>query len=133
MSNWTRIKRIINNLDVLKRCCEDHNVMFREVHGQQFQGMPVYAELTDKLNTVRYDRHDTAYLCEAEEGGYTLAIDNDSNWSTLTKRLGRNGGDLMRSYSEELVMMDVVSQGGSSEWREVQPDRRVLIKISIPN
>lgn len=135
MSCWTKIKMVIRNLDIIEQCCAEHNVSFELNTDRNLtsQGMPVHAVLKDNLAGARYGRHDAAYLCESAPGEYQLAIDNDPNWCSLTQRLGQNGGILMRSYSEILAMREVIRQGGMSDWKEEQPNKSLLIHISVPS
>jgi hypothetical protein len=46
------------------------------------------------------------------KGALRLALDTDAHYSSLTKRLGANGGRLGQDYSREVIRKESMNAGG---------------------
>ena len=131
MSFWSKISTVIRDLDVFKAVCEKNNVQYEDVTGTGMsqQGYPVKARITDmQEGGPAYQRQ--AYLVEAD-GAYRLIIDNDAGYSSLTARLGKNGGVMMRDYTQQTVEKSIRAQGGMIQSRVAQPDGSLIIQTSF--
>ena len=129
MSTWARVKTVVKNTEVFKECCEKHGVGFELNKNQNFsmQSMPVYAILKDQQAT---SHHNEAYLCVAKNA-YHLVIDNDPNWSSITARVGKNGGIIMRDYAQAMVSKTVRAGGGTVLRSQEQKDKSLLLYVGI--
>lgn len=125
----------IKDLEKFKAACEQHNVSYKENTDAHFtmSGSRVKGILTDMAPTSqgRWGGGGNAYLVETEKPGvYKLSIDNDVYYSTLSARLGKNGGKLTRDYTTSVVLDGVRKQGGMLLGQQEQPDGSVILKVS---
>lgn len=127
MSFWTKIKNVkITDLDCFQEACRKNDIKYEANTDSNFKqnGCPVVATLSDNLAQGR----NNAYLVQFE-GNTVLGIDNDVNYSTLSKRLGKNGGILMRDYSAGMVEQKMVASGGFIESTETMADGSIVMCI----
>lgn len=89
------------------------------------QGKRVIARLRDTQNRG-YARE--SFLVE-EGGAFKLMWDNDQNYSSMSKRLGANGGLLTRDYTTEVIKKVSNSNGGFVMSEEQCPDGSVLLRV----
>jgi len=131
LSQWSKIKVIIKNVELFRQCCEKHGVGFELNKNSRMiiQGMSVYAVLKDQQG--RTGGHDEAYLCiKANE--YHLIIDNDPNWCSITARVGQNGGRIMRDYAEATIRNGIRMKGGIVQSATEQRDKSLLLRVMVP-
>lgn len=126
MSQWARVGVQIQNLEMFKGACAKNGVEFEENKDPLFRWnrSEVYGILRDKTG------HGTAYLCK-EGGGFRLALDTDPNYSSLTKRLGANGGRLCRMYTADMVTDGIRKRGGTINYTRENSDGSLLIRATV--
>lgn len=123
MSFWAKIGMVINDLGCFRASCQKHGIEYTHNEDQNFkqQGLLVQATLRDT------EGGSTAYLVQ-DGGGYRVIVDNDPNYSSITRRLGRNGGKLTRDYTVNVAEKQVSSAGGYITSCEEQPDGGMIVK-----
>jgi len=128
MSFWSRVGVQINDLSCFKASCDQHDIEFEQCKDPDFKqaGYKVYAFLKDKSRGRRgYD----GYLVE-DGGGFKMIVDNDPNYSMITRRLGRNGGKLGRDYTKGVITKGVRKSGKMVDWAREQDDGSIVMKVS---
>ncbi len=127
MSQFSKVKVIIKNVEVFKEACEKHQISYsiNRDPAYQMRGAPVHAILRDTIGSSE------AYLCVVKNG-FQLTVDNDSRYSSITKRLGANGALLMRSYSEGMTRKLIRTAGGRVKQISEQEDKSLLIRVMVP-
>lgn len=126
MSFWAKIHGVkIEDLSCFQAACLKNHVNYVANEDENFfmNDDPVVATLTDQKG------RSNAYLVRSG-GAIHLEIDNDANYSSLTKRLGKNGGMLMRDYVQNVVEDKVTSNGGFVNTAEVTADGGMLLRVS---
>ena len=131
MSFMARVRVAIKNLDVFKQMCEKHHVGVSEGHGQH-EGSNIVLELKDQLNTDEYQTQTLVVKDSEDQQAHNLVIDNDVNYCSLSRRLGQNGGILMRDYAEEIFNQELLQQGAMVTERELQKDKSIRLRVSFP-
>jgi len=126
MSFWMKLGIEISDLAVFKNTCRNQDI---EYHANQdsnfkFRGAPVEATLSLKgVSGVG------AYLTR-EGGGFKLHMDNDTNYSRFSNKIGANGGRLTRDYSVGVIKKQVGASGGMVNMVTEQPDGSMLMRVS---
>lgn len=130
MSFWSRLGLSIGDLTVFQNMCQRHGVEYIANPDQNFtmQGGRVVATLRDTRGGGGYSRD--AYII-ALQGSHKLVWDNDQNYSTLSRRLGQNGGDLTRDYTTEVIRNESVANGGFIMSQEMEADGSVLLRVGV--
>ena len=126
MSFWAKIKGVqIQDLSVFQRVCEKHDITYEQNQDVNFKmnNYRVHAVLSDRRGSSR------AYVVN-DGGGFRLVIDNDANYSSLSRRLGTNGGRLTRDYTSEFIQQGVRRKGGSVTTME-QPDGSLVLRVRV--
>lgn len=125
MSFWTKIGVKITDLTCFKESCRQHGIRFEENQDEKFhmQGFKVHATLHDEKG------YSKGYLVESG-GAFKMVVDNDRQYSTITKRLGANGGKLCRDYTKSVVSKGVRANGGFINSVTENPDGSVLMRVS---
>jgi len=130
LSFWARLGLSIGDLTVMREMCRRHGVEYIENQDPNFtmNGGRVVATLRDMVGHggVRRD----AFIVSLQ-GTHKLVWDNDQNYSSLSKRLGRNGGDLTRDYTTEVIKKESVANGGFIMSEEREPDGSVLLRVGV--
>lgn len=136
MSHYTKIDVAIKDVALFKRLCEKHNIAVQEhesgIRVSTLQGVLLaVATLTDMEATGGYSRD--AYLAKHGKikNAHQYIGDNDINYNTLAKRLGRNGGKLMRDYSEAIVKRSLQRKGATVTKRTVKEDGSIVMKVAV--
>jgi len=130
MSFMARICTKIKNLDVFKQVCEKHQI--DAVNGQgKYQGQDIALKLLDKLYSGSNANETLVVKDSQERGSHNLVIDNDRSYSSLTRRLGPNGGILMRDYAEEMFNQELTQQGAMITDRQVQKDKSLVLRVAF--
>jgi len=126
MSFWMKLGLQINDLSCFRESCKRNNVNFTEntEKNARWQGYEIAAFLRNKDES-----RITAYLVK-DGGGFRLMLDNDANYSSLTRRLGENGGRLTRDYSVDVIKKQVNASGGMVNMVTEQPDGSMLLRVS---
>jgi len=128
MSFWSKINTVVRDLEIFKNACKTHGVRYEEAAGE-FRGYKVKAQLHDtQTGGPSYNR--TGYLVEAD-GAYKLLVDNDVSYSSLSNRLGKNGGIMMRDYTQWTIEKSIQSQGGMVIDRVENADGSVILKMAV--
>lgn len=124
MSFWARVGVKISDLECFKQSCRQNDIIYQENADADFQmgNGRVIATLTDQKGPSQ------AYLIE-KEGAIQLYLDTDARYSSITKRLGGNGGRLTRDYTAEVLKKQVVRGGGFVNKTTEQPDGSLLLKV----
>jgi hypothetical protein len=130
MSFWAKLGLKILDLECFMKACADHDVEYKknEDVNYKWQGNPVEAVLTDK-KAGSHSYGSNAYLVRAD-GAYKLMIDNDAHYSTITARVGSNGGKITRDYTKAVIEKGVRRNGGMVNFVNEQPDGSIIMKIS---
>jgi len=125
MSFWTRLGVQITDLNCFKESCRKNNVRYIEETNPeaQWQGMRIQARLEDQ------EGRSHAFLCEYQ-GGFRVVLDTDAHYSSLTKRLGANGGKLTQSYAIGVAEKQIGLAGGMVIGKENLEDGSVVIRAS---
>jgi len=120
---------VISDLECFKRSCDQQSVEYIENTDANFKmrGYEVQATLRDQVGGGRGSRRE-AFLVK-DGGGFRLIIDNDPRYSSLTGRLGRNGGKLTRGYSQSFIEKGVRRKGGRIKNRTENPDGSLVLKV----
>lgn len=129
MSFWAKCGVVISDLECFKRSCDKHSVEYVENKDRNFkmQGLEVHATLRDMV-AGRGQRRE-AFLVR-DGGGFRLVIDSDPRYSTLTGRLGRNGGKLTRDYTQGYVSKGVRRKGRRIRRTIENPDGSLVLKVA---
>ena len=130
MSFWSKIGTEIKNLEMFKAACEQHEVKYEDVSakGMMRNGLKVQAILTD---TKGKGYSNNAFLVQEKDSeSFKMEIDNDIHYSTLSARLGANGGKLVRDYTRQVVELGIKRNGGCINFVTEQPDGSLLMKVS---
>ena len=125
MSFWAKLGVTIQDIGCFKLSCEKHGIRYEENQDKNFkqQGLPVHATLTDTQG------RNQAYLVR-DGGGFKVVVDNDPNYSSITQRLGRNGGKLTRDYAAEVVYKGAMNAGGMINSTTENKDGSVVIRMT---
>ena len=124
MSFWARVGVKISDLECFKQSCRQNDILYEANEDRNFfmgDGR-VIATLRDQQGPSQ------AYLIE-KGGAIQLYLDTDARYSSITRRLGRNGGRLTRDYTAEVLKKQVVRGGGFINKTEEQPDGSLLLKV----
>jgi len=126
----TKVETRINDLSCFKATCKKHNVDYVENQDKNFhmKGFPVVATLQDLAPVGGYMK--TAYVVE-QEGVLALCWDNDQNYASLSNRLGKDGGILMRDYASGIIQRGVSMSGGMINSQEVLQDGSLVLKVAV--
>lgn len=130
MSFWAKIRGVkVEDLSCFQAACQKNHVDYVANKDVNFHmnGDPVVATLIDQKG--RTDGHSKAYLVRSG-GAIHLEIDNDINYSSLSNRLGQNGGVLMRDYVQNVITDNVMSNDGFVNMVEETADGGVLLRVS---
>ena len=129
MSFWAKVGVVISDLGCFKNSCNQHDVEYVENTDPAFkmQGFEVHATLRDKGRGQGFRRD--AFLVRGG-GGFRLLIDNDPHYSSLTNRLGRNGGKLTRDYTKEFVARGIRRKGRRIRRVIENPDGSLVLKVA---
>ena len=131
MSFWMKMGLTISDLTCFKQSCKKNGIdyVLNEDENLYMQGMKVHAILNDTVpGGPSYSR--SGFLVR-DGGGYKVIIDNDPNYSSITNRLGKNGGLLTRNYAEAVVKKNVAMSGGFVQSTQEQPDGSVLLRVGV--
>lgn len=129
MSFWSKCKTSITDLTCFREACRKNNIAVTEVtDGQRMNGLPVRLILKDQDPNRRGYRQE-AYLVE-DGGAFSLIVDDDRGYSSISGRLGKNGGRLVRDYAEQVVEQQITMNGGMIENREETADGGIVLRIA---
>lgn len=130
MSFWMRLGLAITDIEIFKNMCERYDVEYEECQDPNFwmQGDKVHAILTDRQNRGVQGRN-KAYLVQSG-GAFKLVMDNDVNYSSIARRVGRNGGKMTRDYAAGVIKKQVRMAGGMVLSQNEQPDGSIVMKAS---
>lgn len=131
MSFLVTQKTIITNLRYFQTACKKNQVMYNQgKEGEIRNGLPVEARLIDQVPSEGQNLY-PGFLVRGKEG-FQLMIDSDANYSSLTRRLGPNGGKLMRDYAQEFIEQEMTAQGGCLSEAIEQEDGGIILKVTMP-
>jgi hypothetical protein len=106
MSFWATVGVKIEDLGCFRAACERNQIEFNDnPRIRDFRGEEVVAEVRDLKGTGM------GYIVRSK-GALRLALDTDAHYSSLTKRLGANGGKLGQDYSREVIRKESMNAGG---------------------
>lgn len=130
ISFWTQIATVITDVECFKQSCKKHNVKYEENQDKGFKmhGLDVHAVLTDNGTSTGYSARG-AYLCK-DGGAFRVVMDNDVNYSSFSKRLGTNGGKLVRDYTVGMVTKNVKKTGGMIVKQEELENGSVVMRVA---
>lgn len=131
ISFMSKVRCKIKNLNVFKQVCKKHSVGVKDGQGQ-YQGQDIALDLTDELFNGQNTNPTMVVKDAKEQGAHNLVVDNDQSYSSLSKRLGVNGGILMRDYVEEMFNNELTQQGAMITSRQEQKDKSIVLRVSIP-
>lgn len=126
MSFWATISGVkIEDLECFRNACGANSVEYQhnEDPDFHFQGNKVVATLVDANGGGR------AYLVE-HGGAITLMMDNDRNYSSFSRRLGRDAAKLVRDYAYNVVEQNVMNEGGMINSVEETQDGGLLLHVA---
>jgi len=125
MSFWAKCTTKITDLTCFKESCRQNDVTYEDVSksGMQRNGCTVQAVIRDNKG------RSSAYLLR-DQGAFRLMIDSDANYSSITKRLGKNGGRLTRDYAVGAITKNVRQSNAMINSISEQPDGSMVIRIS---
>lgn len=131
MSFFARQGLSINDLGVFQAQCAKHGVEYIPNEDPNFKrdGNRVVATLRDTQGRFSGSRGE-AFLIAAD-GTHKLVWDNDRNYNSLSGRLGRNGGELTRDYTTEVIKGAAVANGGFIMGEETTPDGSILVRVGV--
>ncbi len=126
MSFWSRVGVKIQDLECFKQSCRQHDILYEENQDENFQtgGGKVVATLKDQKGGS------TAYLIQ-KGGAIQLYMDTDPRYSSITKRLGRNGGKLTRDYTAGVLRKNIKRSGGMINKVEEQADGSLVVRANV--
>lgn len=136
MSHYSKIDVVIKDVGLFKRMCAKHNIAVQEhntaIRVPTLNGVFAGVTLTDIDNEGMRGRNN-AYLANHDKvkGALQYIGDNDANYNTLAKRLGKNGGILMRDYSEAIVKKSLSRAGAMVTRRQVKADGSIVMKVAV--
>lgn len=124
MSFWSKIGVKITDLGCFKQSCTQHGIEYIENtdSNKLINGLGVQAELRD----LQGPNH--AFLLK-DGGAFRLYMDTDAHYSSITKRLGRNGGKLTRDYAANVVQQQVANSGGFVANSVENPDGSLVLRV----
>jgi hypothetical protein len=126
MSFWARTGLKIQDLEMFKQMCRKHGIDYfaNEDKSVKFQGSTLVATLQDREGRSK------AYLIESE-GAIKFTVDNDPRYSSITKRLGKNGGKLCRDYAHGVAERAVMDANGVVNSVEETSDGGLLLRVAV--
>jgi hypothetical protein len=106
MSFWSKVGVNLEDLECFRRACEKNQIEFNQTPTTAtFRGETVVAELRDKVGGSQ------AFVVRSK-GALRLVLDTDAHYSTITQRLGENGGKLGQDYAREVICKETINAGG---------------------
>lgn len=127
MSNKACVKTQIKDLNIFKQVCKEHDVNAIEATGS-ISNKKIALELTD----AQSNNNNQAHVVHGKESGtYHMLVDNDVGYSSISKRLGTNGGVLMRDYAVEALKAQSKNSGGMLISRKVNADQSVTLQMAF--
>jgi hypothetical protein len=125
MSFWAKVGVKISDLTMFKNVCRQHGIEYNLNRDERMQwnGYPVHAILRDTQGGSQ------GYLVR-EGGAYRLALDTDAHYSSITRRLGANGGKLMRDYAVGVVRNGITQSGGMVTETVEQNDGSIVLRAA---
>lgn len=126
MSFWTRLGLKISDLECFKESCRRHGIEYVENQDKNFKirGFNVHAILNDQ--TAGAQRQ--GFLVR-DGGAFKMVVDNDASYSTISKRLGRNGGKLTRDYAHNVVKKGVARSGAMINSCKERADGSLVLRV----
>jgi hypothetical protein len=122
----------ITDLDCLKKVCDKHDGLVFEQgsteHGTDYKGRRIVGVLKD-LNGGAYSNY--ALLVETGGKGCGIVVDNDSRYSSISKRFGKDCGRLIRDYSCARLKKGMARHGGMLTSSKVGTDGTVTMKFAV--
>lgn len=136
MSQVVKIKTVIGDIQTFKTICAEHKLEFFEVGSEQFKkyfgssdnyrGQKIKALVKD---TTGYGN---AYLVHGQKAGqYDLMIDNDGNYCSITKRLGKDGGLLTRDYAIAVIKKRLAASGARVRQVTTNKDQSITLRYAV--
>jgi hypothetical protein len=127
MSNRACVKTQIKDLNIFKTVCKQHDVNAIEATGS-ISGRKIALELKD----TKSSNYNQAHVVHGKESGtYHMMIDNDTGYSSISKRLGTNGGLIMRDYAVEALKAQSQNSGGMLISRKVNADQSITLQMAF--
>ncbi len=125
MSFWAKCTTKIQDLGCFKESCRQNDCRYENVsdQGMMQQNCPVQAIVHDNSGRSQ------GYLVK-DSGAFRFIVDSDAHYSSLTKRLGKNGGKLTRDYAVGAITKNARAGGGMISSITEQSDGSMVIKIS---
>lgn len=121
MSCWALIKGEINDLEVFKKTCDRAGIYYRECNeARSFQGYTIKADLCEGDVCRGHLVHDG--------GGFRVVMDTDGNYNPLAKRLGGDGGHLIRNYEVDAIEKQLQQSGCSIVDRTYEADGSIVLR-----
>lgn len=116
---------------MLKAACEKNNIGYERVEPGTLKnaGYEVHAILRDLSDGAAGMYSSTAQVVK-DGGAFRLMMDNDTKYSSIAKRCGKNGGTITRDYTLSAVEKGVRRSGGLINMVQEQPDGSIIVKIS---
>lgn len=123
MSFWLKLGLAITDIECFKAGCREHGFEYQPIDDPNFmmQGKKVVGTINQNQGFLVQD-----------SGAFRLVVDNDPNYSQVTRKVGKNGGELTRSYAENVVEKNVMLSGGYVESREEQKDGSLILTVVAP-
>jgi hypothetical protein len=118
MSFWARVATKITDLEVMKEVCEQNDLTY-DVHGLDLH-------LHGKSRGGEQARVESV-----GEGEWQLSYDQDPSYSGFSRRFGKNGGTLMRSYAAEMAKRQASMMGYMLMSEEVQNDGSLRLVVGF--
>jgi hypothetical protein len=118
MSFWARVETKITDLDVMKRVCETNDLTYQ----QNGLGLDLYG----RSNSGEHARVENVAPNE-----WQLSYDQDPSYSAFSRRFGKNGGTLMRSYAAEMAKREASMMGYMLMSEEVQQDGSLRLVVGF--
>lgn len=126
MSFWAKVGVKIEDLNCFRRACERNDVEYiTEGIPSHWRNERVVAMIRDRKSA-----HGSTGYIVSSQGALRLALDTDAHYSTLTQRLGKNGGKLGQDYAREVIRAETTKVGGMVTRETVDEKGWLVLRVA---
>lgn len=119
------------HLETLKQEAEKLGLKWKDASGNYSTDLEIIGELVDQVpSAINYSR--SAKVCKmlSKPKFHQLVVDNDVRYSSISARLGKNGGPLRRNYINAMLQKEYRKKGCMVKATE-QPNGDIVLKVAV--